>query len=277
MREERLKRIQAFQAAAHLKERSDEEDNEDEENEEELEDPLKEAREREKRKMEEDAEALKRLEEERLRQERRADEPPQKKARTSSESECSKFSGVGAVAEMLTEEKERIGQELAQEEERVRRKEAEKVLRKSKRRGDPNNPTKEEVEAAQELEALTWQDRYVMNKKVAAVVSSSKMISKVRGKQKMEKQLNKTQQSKESQPSGSQGEVAKSKAEALPGMIGSLEEYASLVGTTVGKLQESRYVPPEVSDSEDEESDEGVPGEGDLWGAIMGPSTTKYH
>ena len=38
-----------------------------------------------------------------------------------------------------------------------------------------------------------------------------------------------------------------------------------------------RYVPPEVSDSEDEESDEGVPGEGDLWGAIMGPSTTKYH
>ena len=84
--------------------------------------------------------------------------------------------------------------------------------------------------------------------------------------------------------------------EALPGMIGSLEEYASLVGTTVGKLQESRYiqpillralneqnlfrsryVPPEVSDSEDEDSDEGVPGEGDLWGAIMGPSTTKYH
>ena len=38
-----------------------------------------------------------------------------------------------------------------------------------------------------------------------------------------------------------------------------------------------RYVPPEVSESEDEESDEGVPGEGDLWGAIMGPSSTKYH
>jgi len=307
MREERLKRIQAFQAAAHLKERSDEEDGNDEEedddeedevveeqepvenpfyssykeavqNEEELEDPLKEAREREKRKVEEDAEALKKLEEERLAQEKRAGEPPQKKARTSSESEGSKFSGVGAVAEMLAEEKERIRQELAQEEERVRRKEAEKVLRKSRRRGDPNNPTKEEVEAAQELEALTWQDRYVMNKKVAAVVSSSKMISKVREKQKMEKQANKTQ-STESQPSGSQGvrEVPKSKVEALPGMIGSLEEYASLVGTTVGKLQDSRYVPPEVSESEDEDSDEGVPGEGDLWGAIMGPSTTKYH
>ena len=186
MREERLKRIQAFQAAAHLKERSDEEDGNDEEedddeedevveeqepvenpfyssykeavqNEEELEDPLKEAREREKRKVEEDAAALKKLEEERLAQEKRAGEPPQKKARTSSESEGSKFSGVGAVAEMLAEEKERIRQELAQEEERVRRKEAEKVLRKSRRRGDPNNPTKEEVEAAQELEALTWQ------------------------------------------------------------------------------------------------------------------------
>jgi len=99
----------------------------------------------------------------------------------------------------------------------------------------------------------------------------------VREKQKIEKQLNKTQQNKESQPSGSE-EVPKSKVEALPGMIGSLEEYASLVGTTVGKLQDSRYVPPEVSDSEEDESDEeGVPGEGDLWGAIMGPSTTKYH
>ena len=35
-------------------------------------------------------------------------------------------------------------------------------------------------------------------------------------------------------------QVPKSKVEALPGMIGSLEEYASLVGTTVGKLQDSR-------------------------------------
>merc|ERR1712203_719409 len=139
-------------------------------------------------------------------QERRAAEPPQKKARTSSESESNKFSGVGAVAEMLAGEKERIAKELAEEEERVRRKEAEKVLRRGRKRGDPNNPTKEEVEAAQELEALTWQDRYVMNKKVAAVVSSSKMISKVREKQKIEKQLNKTQ-SKEGQPSGSQGGV----------------------------------------------------------------------
>ena len=186
MREERLKRIQAFQAAALLKEGSDEEDGgnddseeeeEDEvveeqepaenpfytsykeavEKEEELEDPLKEVREREKRKLEEDAEALRKLEEERLAQERRAAEPPQKKARTSSEGESNKFSGVGAVAEMLAEEKERIAKELAEEEERVRRKEAEKVLRRERKRGDPNNPTKEEVEAAQELEALTWQ------------------------------------------------------------------------------------------------------------------------
>merc|ERR1711963_1292321 len=106
-----------------------------------------------------------------------------------------------------------------------------------------------------ELEALTWQDRYVMNKKVAAVVSSSKMISKVREKQKIEKQLNKPQSSVDNQqPSGSRGlkEATKGNVEALPGMI------ASLVGTTVGKLQDSRYVPPEVSESEDEESDEGV-------------------
>merc|ERR1711963_42745 len=90
-----------------------------------------------------------------------------------------------------------------------------------------------------ELEALTWQDRYVMNKKVAAVVSSSKTISKVREKQKIEKQLNKPQSSVDNQqPSGSRGlkEATKGNVEALPGMIGSLEEYASLVGTTVGKV-----------------------------------------
>merc|ERR1712059_220999 len=40
----------------------------------------------------------------------------------------------------------------------------------------------------------------------------------------------------------------------LPGMIGSLEQYATLVGKSVGQLAESKYEPPDVSESD---SDEG--------------------
>merc|ERR1712123_335195 len=85
--------------------------------------------------------------------------------------------------------------ETALEEEK-RKKSAEKVLKKSRRRGDPNNPSKEEMDAAQELEQLTWQDRYMKNKRVKDVVSSSKMFSKVKNKLK----LDKTEKEQESAP-----------------------------------------------------------------------------
>merc|ERR1719228_531995 len=157
---------------------------------------------------------------------------------------------------MLETDKEKVAKELSEEEQRVKRMEAEKVLKKGKRR-DPNNPTREEVEAAQELENITWQDRYIRDKKVAAVVSSSKMISKVREKQKAEKIQNKPSPVSVlvEEPTRPIKKPQAPKVQALPGMIGSLEEYAHLVGTTVGKLAESRYEPPEVSDSGDESED----------------------
>ena len=40
-----------------------------------------------------------------------------------------------------------------------KKKKAEQVLRRAKRHGDVNNPSNEEVDAAQELEQMTWQDR----------------------------------------------------------------------------------------------------------------------
>merc|ERR1712012_174409 len=150
----------------------------------------------------------------------------------------------------------------------VRKKKAEQVLRRSKRRGDPNNPSKEEVDAAQELEQMTWQDRYMKNRKVKDVVEKSQLLSKVKNKLKEEQKKEKEQQ-----------EVAPGLADPAPAeqetkeaddkMVGSIEEYASLVGMSVSNLRETKYEAPEVEPSDDDESEE----EGDdLWGAIMGGS-----
>ena len=74
-------------------------------------------------------------------------------------SQSSKLSSIGALKEMLEGDKEKVARELLEEEEKVKAKE-EKAAKKGKRRADPNNPTKEEVEAEQEVhEKLTWQDR----------------------------------------------------------------------------------------------------------------------
>ena len=53
------------------------------------------------------------------------------------------------------------------------------------------------------------------------------------------------------------------------GMIGSIEEYASLVGKSVSRLAETKYEAPEVEASEEEDEDSDNDGD-DLWGAIMG-------
>merc|ERR1719312_2146431 len=74
-----------------------------------------------------------------------------------------------------------------QKQQDAKKKKAEQVLRRSRRCGDPNNPSKEEVDAAQELEQLTWQDRYMKNKKVKDVVEKSQLMSKVKNKLKEEK------------------------------------------------------------------------------------------
>merc|ERR1719516_554791 len=76
----------------------------------------------------------------------------------------------------------------------AKKKKAEQVLRRSRRRGDPNNPSKEEVDAAQELEQMTWQDRYMKNKKVKDVVEKSQLMSKVKNKLKEEQKKEKEQE-----------------------------------------------------------------------------------
>merc|ERR1711953_1473200 len=118
--------------------------------------------------------------------------PPPKKAKI----EIGSMS-LGALKTMIESDKEKIQAELDVEDEKTkelekkegeaRKKKAEQVLRRSKRRGDPNNPSKEEVDAAQELEQMTWQDRYMKNRKVKDVVEKSQLLSKVKNKMKEDK------------------------------------------------------------------------------------------
>jgi len=220
--------------------------------------------------------------------------------------------GMGATLKMVETDKDRIEAEV--EEEEKRRKKAEKSVktdsweaeenrqnrrqqsRSRSRRADPNNPTKEEVDAQQEMENMTWADRWMKNKKVKHVVQSSKMMSKV--KIKMKEKIKSTNPALQSEPEPSKddatssGQVASPAAShsedsndaktagkqqarprptnnELPGMIGSLEEYANIVGKTVSQLADAKYEPPEVSESESED-EQPAEDEGDLWGAIMG-------
>merc|ERR1719270_1317266 len=218
--------------------------------------------------------------------------PPKKKAKI----EINQMS-LGALKSMIDSEKEKIQKELKEDEEKtkmaekeeeearkkaeqekeVSRKKAEQVLRRSRRRGDPNNPSKEEVDAAQELEQMTWQDRYMKNKKVKDVVEKSQLLSKVKNKLKEDNKKEKEQESApgvSDPPAASTTTTTTSKDPAeetgsnKESMIGSIEEYASLVGTSVSKLADTKYEAPEVEPSEDEEESDN---EGDdLWGAIMG-------
>ena len=73
---------------------------------------------------------------------------------------------LGALKSMIDSEKEKVQKEMEDMEEKTRQKEeedkkkkAEQVLRRAKRHGDVNNLSNEEVDAAQELEQMTWQDR----------------------------------------------------------------------------------------------------------------------
>merc|ERR1719266_1901166 len=234
----------------------------------ELEDPLREERERLRAQQEEDEMELKKIHRQ---QEKKVDvfdetevAPPSKKPKI----EIGSMS-LGALKTMIESDKEKIQAELDVEEEKTkelekkegdaRKKKAEQVLRRGKKRGDPNNPSKEEVDAAQELEQMTWQDRYMKNKKVKDVVEKSQLMSKVKNKlkedSKKEKETEAAPGVSDPAPSASSGSAdAKDPAADKESVIGSIEEYASLVGTSVSKLADTKYEAPEVEASEEEEA-----------------------
>jgi len=192
-----------------------------------------------------------------------------------------------------------------------KRKMAELALMKSrKRRPDPNNPSKEEIDVAQELDQMTWEERWKNDQKLKEVFTSSKLLGKAKMKMKVSmsgaddkkqeskpasaaasvsetrEQANKEEKSEEglnissakadtpppAQPA-KQAQEAENDDETnkdMPGMIGSVDEYATILGKTTKQLAQEVFQPPEVSESEGEESP--AEDEGDLWGAIMGGS-----
>lgn len=314
IRMERLKRIQAFQTSSILRSQPEmEEDNVEEEEEEEeragevdgeetkdstekedennpfytsykeaivgdgketIEDPLKEERLRRQQQQKEDEEALQQL------QQQKADSEGDK-------------------------DQQRLAQQARQD--AKKRKLAELAAMRNRRRPDPNNPSKEELDAQQELEKMTWEDRWNSDQKMKEVFTSSKLVSKAKMKMKVSmgtsgadeskkgvtkadtdkpKQVDSaatasTQAVKDALPvtdtakdnedkPPTANSAEKPTVTDLPGLISSVDEYATILGKTPTQLLDDKNQPPELSESEGEESP--AEDEGDLWGAIMGGS-----
>ncbi len=125
-------------------------------------------------------------------------------------------------------------------------------------------PTKEEVDRQQEeLENMTWADRWFQNKKVQKVVKDSKMMSKVRTKIKL-KEFKLGGESSSNSPKQQQQDPA---AKELPKIIGTYEEYSQILGKKGAGGDDDEKDPQDRDrDSVDESEEE----EDDLWGAIMG-------
>ena len=107
------------------------------------------------------------------------------------------------------------------------------------------------------------------NRKVKDVVEKSQLLSKVKNKMKEDKKEKEQEAPGLTDPPAVADKKEGKQEEEENSMIGSIEEYANLVGKSVSKLAETKYEAPEVEEEEEEESDN----EGDdLWGAIMGGS-----
>lgn len=132
-------------------------------------------------------------------------------------------------------------------------------------------PNKQEVDADQEIDNVTWADRWFQNSKVQKVVKDSKILSKVRTSIKVKLNTTKAVESAAEEAALSEpvAEVDKNVDVSLPSVIGSMEEYAKIVGKSVEAIQDQRVKPDldgsASSNGEEEEEEE----EDGLWGAIM--------
>lgn len=134
-----------------------------------------------------------------------------------------------------------------------------------KRWGKKEGDGKKEGEGEGEKEENTWKQRWFQDYKTKQVYTSSKILSKTKQKMKLLEKERKREEEADAEE-----EEKKEAAEAAEpqGVIGSIQEYASLVGKSVKQLAEAKYDLPEVSDSESEDS--GGDEDGNLWGTILG-------
>lgn len=115
------------------------------------------------------------------------------------------------------------------------------------------------------MEEHTWKERWLNDNRIKQVYSSSKILSKVKKKIKDQEQKERDDKARvEEETAAAEAEVQE---EEPQGVIGSIQEYASLIGKSVKEMKDAQYEVPEESESEGEEEEED--GE-DLWGAILG-------
>ena len=115
-------------------------------------------------------------------------------------------------------------------------------------------------------EERTWKQRWLADQRIQQVYTSSKLLSKT--KKKLKEAGRRAEEAAEA-------ELVEAEEEKNPppvvggGVIGSIQEYAELVGKSVKQLAEAVFEPPEPSSSS-----EGSGGEeeedGSLWGTILG-------
>ncbi len=114
------------------------------------------------------------------------------------------------------------------------------------------------------------------------VYTSSKLLSKTKHKMKLikaveaaesqqqQQQLAAEQQQLAGEGGDEEGEGRKGDKQLKDSVIGSIEEYASLVGKSVHQLADAKYEVPDLSESEGEESAHSGEEGDSLWGAILG-------
>ena len=154
-----------------------------------------------------------------------------------------------------------------------------------------DKPNKEQVDKQQEeMDNLTWADRWYQNKDVKKVMKHSQLMSKVRSNIKIKLRdpdglADQITSSTSIKPSETENisppsialttSVPPTKDKSIPegelseNIIGSMDEYAKIVGKTSEQLEKEQLEDLDKnSDAEETDEDEG--NEDDLWGAIMG-------
>ena len=156
----------------------------------------------------------------------------------------------------------------------------------SREKGNQDRPNKEQVDKQQEeMEGLTWADRWYQNKQVQKVVQHSQLFSKVRSniKIKLKAADGLADQITNVSPSGSanlgsDSPVAGVASTSEPGstedilandeipatIIGSMKEYAKIVGKTTEQIEREQLEEVEKHSDVEESDEEGEGGDDDL-------------
>jgi len=159
----------------------------------------------------------------------------------------------------------------AKEEEKQRKQELN--MKKWSRAYEPSAPTSSSISVDQDNsdnnQVDSWRERWLENQKASEVYKSSKLLSKTKAKIKQIEQ-EKARQLEEEAERLAEEEQEQPKKEESNEIIGSIHEYANLMGKSVKQLAAAKYEPPEVSSSEESDQED----DGNLWGAILGSSNS---